>query len=181
MFAIEHYAVTPDIMALAKGIADGFPLSAFIAPEEIADAFQPGEHLTTFGGNPASCAAALANVEVLLDEDLPARAHALGQWTLGRLNEMARRHELIGEVRGVGLMIGVELVLDRKSKEPAPAEAAAVRRICRERGVLIGVGGQDGNVLRVQPPLVIAQEELGRALDVIDEALATVAARVPAP
>ena len=181
MFAIEHYAVTPDIMALAKGIADGFPLSAFIAPEEIADAFQPGEHLTTFGGNPVSCAAALANVEVLLDEDLPGRAHTLGRWTMGRLNEMARRHELIGEVRGVGLMIGVELVLDRTSKEPAPAEAAAVRRICRERGVLIGVGGQEGNVLRVQPPLVITQEELGRALDVIDEALATVAPRVPVP
>jgi 4-aminobutyrate aminotransferase-like enzyme len=181
MFAIEHYAVTPDIMALAKGIADGFPLSAFIAPEEIADAFQPGEHLTTFGGNPVSCAAALANVEVLLDEDLPGRARALGQWTMGRLNEMARRHELIGEVRGVGLMIGVELVLDRESKELAPAQAAAVRRICRERGVLIGVGGQDGNVLRVQPPLVISQEELDCALDVIDEALATVAPRVPVP
>jgi 4-aminobutyrate aminotransferase-like enzyme len=167
-------------MALAKGIADGFRLSAFIAPEEVADAFQPGEHLTTFGGNPVSCAAALAKVEVLLEEDLPGRAHALGQWTMSRLNEMARRHELIGEVRGVGLMIGVELVLDRESKEPAPAEAA-MRRICRERGVLIGVGGQAGNVLRVQPPLVITQQELGRALDVIDEALATVTARVPVP
>ena len=81
----------------------------------------------------------------------------------------------------MGLMIGLELVLDRVSKEPAPAEAAAVRRICRERGVLIGVGGQDGNVLRVQPPLVITQEELGRALDVMDEALATVAPHVPVP
>ena len=81
----------------------------------------------------------------------------------------------------MGLMIGVELVLDCKSKEPAPAEAAAVRRICRERGVLIGVGGQEGNVLRVQPPLVITQDELSRGLDVMDEALATVAARVPVP
>ena len=149
MFAIEHYAVTPDIMALAKGIADGFSLSAFIALEEIADAFQPGEHLTTFGGNPVSCAAALANVAVLLDEDLPGHAHTLGAWAMGRLNEMARRHELISEVRGVGL--------------------------------LIGVGGLDGYVLRVQPPLVITRDELSRGLDVMDEALATVAARVPVP
>ena len=175
MFAIEHYAVEPDIMAMAKGIADGFPLGAFIAPPEIADAFQPGEHLSTFGGNPVSCAAAVANIDVLTEEDLPGRAATLGEWAMERLRGMAQRHELIGEVRGLGLMIGVELVLDRESKKPASAEASAIRRLCRERGVLIGVGGQEGNVLRVQPPLVISQEELSHALDVVEEALATVA------
>src|SRR5262249_34777625 len=158
-----HYGVTPEIMALAKGIADGFPLGAFIAFEEIADSFQPGEHLSTFGGNPVSCAAALANIEVLLEEDLPGRAQALGEWAISRLNALASRQELIGEVRGLGLMIGVELVLNRESKLPATVEAATVRRLCREHGVLIGVGGQEGNVLRIQPPLVIGQDELGRA------------------
>lgn len=178
LFAIEHYGVVPEIMALAKGIADGFPLGAFIAFDEIADSFQPGEHLSTFGGNPVSCAAGLANIDVLLEDDLSGRAHALGQWAMERLTEMAGRHELIGEVRGLGLMIGVELVLNRETKVPATVEAATVRRLCREHGVLIGVGGQDGNVLRIQPPLVIGQDELGRALDVIDEALSTVGAPI---
>ncbi len=175
MFAIEHYSVEPDIMALAKGIADGFPLGAFIAPPEIADAFQPGEHLSTFGGNPVSCAAGVANIAVLLEEDLPGRSATLGAWAMERLHGMADRHELIGEVRGLGLMIGVELVRDRATKEPASVEAAAIRRICRERGVLIGVGGQEGNVLRVQPPLVITRDELSHALDVMEEAIARVA------
>ncbi len=175
MFAIEHYGVEPDIMALAKGIADGFPLGAFIAPPEIADAFQPGEHLSTFGGNPVSCAAGVANIAVLLEEDLLGRSATLGAWAKDRLHGMADRHELIGEVRGLGLMIGVELVRDRATKEPASVEAAAVRRICRERGVLIGVGGQEGNVLRVQPPLVITRDELSHALDVMEETIATVA------
>ncbi len=175
MFASEHFGLEPDIMALAKGIADGFPLGAFIAPPEIADAFQPGEHLSTFGGNPVSCAAGVANIAVLRDENLPERAATLGAWALARLRGLGDRHELIGEVRGLGLMIGVELVRDRVTKEPAAREATAIRRLCRERGVLIGVGGQDGNVLRVQPPLVITRDELSQALDVLEEALAAVA------
>jgi 4-aminobutyrate aminotransferase len=176
MFAIEHHRVEPDIMAMAKGIADGFPLGAFIAPPEIADSFQPGEHLSTFGGNPVSCAAALANVQVLLEEDLARRADELGTWAIRALRDMAERHPLIGDVRGVGLMIGLELVSDRQTKRPAPDAALDVRRICRERGVLVGVGGQFGNVVRVQPPLVITRDELAHGLDALDEALATVGA-----
>jgi len=162
-------------MALAKGIADGFPLGAFIAPPEIADAFQPGEHLSTFGGNPVSCAAGVANIAVLLEEDLPGRCATLGAWAMERVRGLLDRYELIGEVRGLGLMIGVELVRDRVTKAPASLEAATIRRLCRERGVLIGVGGQAGNVLRVQPPLVITRNELSYALDVLEEAIATVA------
>src|SRR5207248_11444203 len=100
MFAIEQYGVEPDIMALAKGIADGFPLGAFIAPPEIADSFRPGEHLSTFGGNPVCCAAGIANVEVLRDEALPERAAKLGPWALERLRDMEERHPVIGDVRG---------------------------------------------------------------------------------
>ena len=127
LFAIEHFGVTPDIMVLAKGIADGFPLSATIARPEIADALRPGEHLSTFGGNPISCAAGLANIDVMLDERLPEEAARKGARTLGQLEALARRHELIGDVRGLGLMLGVELVTDRETKEPAAKEAAAVR------------------------------------------------------
>ncbi len=174
MFAIEHYGVEPDIMAMAKGIANGFPLGAFIAPPEIADSFRPGEHLSTFGGNPVACAASLATIEVLQDDRLVERSAELGAWCKSRLEEMARQHEIIGDVRGVGLMIGIELVLDHATKQPAAVEAATVRRLCREQGVLLGVGGQDGNVVRIQPPLVIERPQLERALEVLDDALRSV-------
>jgi 4-aminobutyrate aminotransferase/(S)-3-amino-2-methylpropionate transaminase len=174
LFAIEHYQVEPDIMVMAKGIADGFPLSAFIAPPAIADAFQPGEHLSTFGGNPVACAAGLANLGVMLRDDLPGRAARLGEIALERLRALQRIQPRIGDVRGVGLMIGVELVSDPVAKTPAAEAAIAVRRLCRERGVLIGVGGLYGNVLRIQPPLVIGADELTHALDVLAEALGNV-------
>ncbi len=174
LFAVEHFGVEPDILVAAKGIADGFPLSATVARPEIADALRPGEHLSTFGGNPVSCAAALANIEVMFDERLPEEATRKGERVMARLRELAEDHALIGEVRGLGLMIGAELVTDRGTKEPAAAQAAQVRRLCREAGILIGVGGPAGNVVRFQPPLTIADEELERALDTLDSALTTV-------
>jgi 4-aminobutyrate aminotransferase / (S)-3-amino-2-methylpropionate transaminase / 5-aminovalerate transaminase len=172
LFGIDHHeGIEPDMIAMAKGIADGFPLGAFIAPEAIADSFLPGEHLSTFGGNPVCCAAALANIAVLQEEGLIEHAAELGNWALGELRALQQQHELIGDVRGQGLMLGVELVRDRASKEPAATEAARVRAICREAGVLIGVGGQFGNVLRLQPPLVITQEQLAHAIRTVSEAL----------
>ena len=176
MFAIEAYGVEPDIMTMAKGIASGFPLGAFIAREDVADAFEPGDHMTTFGGNPVSCAAGVATIDMLVEEHLPERAARLGSMVMSRLEAFADESELIGDVRGTGLMIGVELVRDRATKEPASTEAAAVKRHCRERGVLIGVGGALGNVVRVQPPLVIGEEDLDRALRVIEEAVTSLAA-----
>ncbi len=173
LFGIEHQEgdVEPDILAMAKGIADGFPLGAFIAPQAIADSFQPGEHLSTFGGNPVSCAAAQANIAVLHDEGLIEHAAELGQWALEELRKLQTSHKLIGEVRGQGLMLGIELVKDRATKEPATAEAARARTFCREAGVLIGVGGQFGNVLRLQPPLVITREQLAHAIATLAQAL----------
>lgn len=171
LFAIEHFGIEPDIMVLAKGIADGFPLSATVARPEIADCLRPGEHLSTFGGNPVSCAAAIANIDVMQEEDLPGQALRKGERTLGQLRELQERHSLIGEVRGLGLMIGIELVKDQATKEPAKDEAGAVRRLCREAGVLVGVGGQAGNVVRFQPPLVIDEGDLDRAVEVLDSAL----------
>jgi 4-aminobutyrate aminotransferase / (S)-3-amino-2-methylpropionate transaminase / 5-aminovalerate transaminase len=171
MFGIEHYGVEPDIMTMAKGIASGFPLGGFIARPEIADSFQPGEHLSTFGGNPVACAAAVATLDVIEDEGLCANSARLGDWLLGRLAELAAAHPGIGEVRGKGLMVGVELVESRESMEPAAQRATRVRAACRERGLIIGVGGFFANVLRIQPPLVITEEQLSSAATILDEAL----------
>jgi 4-aminobutyrate aminotransferase len=167
LFAIEHYGVEPDIMCLAKGIANGFPLGAFIARPEIADAFQVGDHLSTFGGNPISCAAALANLDIHLGDDLPGQSARKGEMLMAQLRELAATEELIGDVRGRGLMVGVELVTDREAKTPAAAQAAFVRQYCLEHGVLIGVGGNFGNVLRIQPPLVIGEGQLAQVFETV--------------
>jgi 4-aminobutyrate aminotransferase len=176
MFGIEHYGVEPDIMGLAKGIAAGLPLGAFIAREEIADTFQPGEHFSTFGGNPVSCAAAIANIDVLIEERLADRSRDLGLWLLQSLQPLAERFPAIGDVRGRGLMVGLELVEDRLTKKPAAALATRVRTAARERGVLVGVGGFHGNVVRLQPPLVIDEAQLGLVVEVLDEAFSAATA-----
>ncbi len=174
LFAIEHYGVEPDIMTMAKGIADGFPLGAFIAPPGIGDAFTPGSHLSTFGGNPVSCAAALANIDVIFDEKLPENAAARGKQIMDALKEFQKDCRLIGEVRGKGLMIGIELVKDRK-KTPASAEAKEARRLMREAGILVGLGGTLANVVRVQPPLVLTETDAGRVIDTLKKVLGQVA------
>jgi 4-aminobutyrate aminotransferase len=170
MFAIEHYGVEPDLIVTAKGIADGFPLGAFTTRDEIAASFQPGDHLSTFGGNPVSCAAALANIEFMQREKLPEHALQLGAEVLGGLRALQTRHAMIGEVRGLGLMIGLELVADA-NKTPATAAAERMRSELLKRGVLVGVGGVNGNVVRIQPPLVITQEQLRTVLDHIEAVL----------
>jgi len=164
MFGVEHSDdVTVDIMTMAKGIAAGFPLGAFTARDELAGALKPGDHLSTFGGNPIACAAALANIAVIEEEGLSENARLRGDELLSRCRALQEKHPLIGDVRGRGLMIGLELVRDRKSKEPAPIEAKAIRGKMRERGILVGVGGIFGNVVRLQPPLSITSEECDRA------------------
>lgn len=173
MFAIEYYGVEPDILVSAKGIADGFPLSSFTARPEIAAAYTPGDHLSTFGGNPVSCAAALANIAFMERENLPARALESGNYVMGKLRELQKHNPLIGDVRGAGLMIGVELIKD-SNKTPAPAEAEAIKEACFKRGLIVGVGGVYGSVVRFQPPLVISRQQLDQALGIFSEALAEV-------
>ena len=174
MFAIEHYGIDPDIMCLAKGIADGFPVSAFTTTPEIADAFTPGDHLSTFGGSPISCAAAMANIDVMLDEDLPGKSHERGQYLMDRLGAFAEDCSLVGDVRGKGLMIGIELVKDA-DKVPASDEAKAVRTGCLEKGMLVGVGGALANVVRLQPPLTLSEDEAVRVADTLEDVLTEVA------
>ena len=165
MFAIEHYGVVPDILVTAKGIADGFPLSAFTARPEIAAAFKPGDHLSTFGGNPVCCAAALANIQYMEQENLCSRVAELGAYAISRLSELRSQFPLIGEVRGKGLMIGIELIKDA-TLSPASEEAEAILNACMENGLLVGVGGIEGNVIRFQPPLVISKQQIDTALDI---------------
>lgn len=173
MFGMEHSPdVKPDITAMAKGIASGFPLGAFTAREGITDAMKPGDHLSTFGGNPISCAAALANLAVLKEEKLVENAAQRGEELMARFKLLQEKVPLIGEVRGRGLMIGLELVRDRKTKEPAAAEAKAFRAALRERGLLVGVGGLFANVLRIQPPLSITAAECDRVATTLEEVLA---------
>jgi 4-aminobutyrate aminotransferase-like enzyme len=164
MLAIEHYGVEPDIVAMAKGIANGFPLSAFTTRREIADAFQPGDHLTTFGGNPVSCAASLANIRFMEETNLADQSAKKGARAMEELRTIEPKNATIGEIRGMGLMIGIEIVEDAASKTPAAATAGKIKAAVRERGVLIGLGGVYGNVLRIQPPLTISDAELERVL-----------------
>jgi len=174
MFACEHYGVDPDILVTAKGIADGFPLSAFTTRPEITAAFKPGDHLSTFGGNPISCAAALANIEFMEKENLCARATETGKYAISKLRGLQKQNSIIGEVRGRGLMIGVELVKNEQLT-PATAEAEAIRESLLRRGVLVGVGGVFGNVIRFQPPLIITRPQIDQALNMFAEALQEVA------
>jgi 4-aminobutyrate aminotransferase-like enzyme len=179
MFAIEHYGAEPDILVTAKGIADGFPLAAFTTRDEIATSFKPGDHLSTFGGNPVSCAASLANIEYMQDVGLCDQALEKGAYVMQQLKKLSHGLPLIGEVRGLGLMIGIELVSDER-RTPATAEAEAVRDHCLASGVLVGVGGVYGNVVRVQPPLVITHQQLDRAVDAISHAIQEAQAKLAA-
>jgi 4-aminobutyrate aminotransferase/(S)-3-amino-2-methylpropionate transaminase len=176
MFAIEHFGVVPDILVTAKGIADGFPLSAFTTRPEIAKAFLPGDHLSTFGGNPVSCAAALANIEYMEKENLCSRAAEMGNYVISRLRELQQLHPIIGDVRGLGLMIGVEMV-KKDGISPASEEAEAIRDSCLRKAVLVVLGGIDGNVIRFQPPLVITKQQIDQALAAFAKALQEVPAR----
>jgi len=174
MFAVEHYGVDPDILVTAKGIADGFPLSAFTTRPEIAGAYKPGDHLSTFGGNPVACAASLANIEFMLEENLPAKAKETGEYAMKKLRDLQKQNPIIGEVRGLGLMIGVELVRDEKLT-PANTEAEATRDSLLKQGVLVGVGGVYGSVVRFQPPLIITKQQIDRAVAAFATALTEVA------
>jgi 4-aminobutyrate aminotransferase len=174
-FAAGTFGVRPDVMAMAKALGAGFPLSAIGARENVMAAMGPGDHGSTFGGNPVSCAAALAGIDAMEAEALPEHARLLGVRALARLEALSARHPELS-VRGLGLMIGVE-VLDRERREPRPDLAAAIQRAALDDGVLVIISGPEGNVIRLLPPLVITDSELGHALDVLERsASAAVAA-----
>jgi alanine-glyoxylate transaminase/(R)-3-amino-2-methylpropionate-pyruvate transaminase len=170
-WGFQNYGVTPDIVTMAKGIGNGVPLAAVTTRREIADALTRRIHFNTFGGNPVSMAAGLAVLEVIDEEGLQENARKVGGRFLRGLRRLQERHPLIGDVRGMGLMLGVELVTDRTTHAPATAQTLEVLEAAREMGVLLGKGGLDGNVLRIKPPLCITAEDVDFALDVLDRAL----------
>jgi 4-aminobutyrate aminotransferase len=170
MFACEHFGVEADIVAVAKGIASGMPLGVMCARADVMT-WPPGAHASTFGGNPVSCAAALQTI-ALLREGLIRNAETVGAHMLGRLRELMDKHEIIGDVRGKGLMIGVELVRDRRTKERAVTERNEVVQAMFRRGVLVLGAGR--NAVRFAPPLVLTREQADTIVGVFDQALAEV-------
>ena len=167
MFAIEHWGVEPDIICLAKGIASGMPLGAIIAPADVMD-WERGSHASTFGGNPVSCAAALETI-ALLEEGLMENAARVGAYMIDRLRDMAARHPLIGDVRGLGLMIGVELVRDRATKERAASARNELIQRCFRKGLLMLGCGESS--MRFCPPLILTRDEAAAGLKIFEEAL----------
>jgi len=165
-FAAQTYRVFPDVMTMAKAIGGGFPLSAVGARADVMAKIRAGDHGSTFGGNPVSCAAAIAGIDAMAAEDLPAHARVLGARALERLSETSERHPEL-RVRGLGLMIGIEVV-SAGDASPRPDLAEAIEGRARKEGVLLIRSGPEANVIRVLPPLVITDDELQLALDVLD-------------
>jgi 4-aminobutyrate aminotransferase len=168
-FASDHFGLKPDIITMAKAMASGFPLSAVGSSKEIMSRWAPGAHGTTFGGNPVACAASLATIDKIANDGLLENAEKTGRYAMERLRSMAQRHGSIGDVRGLGLMIGVEFI--KKDGSPDRGYLEKVMNRCRENGLIIIECGADKNIARLMPPLVITQSEMKTALDIFEEAL----------
>ena len=170
-WGFQNWNVVPDFVTMAKGFGNGMPLAAVTTRMEIATSLKQRIHFNTFGANPVAMAAGLAVLDTIDEEGIQQKAKELGARFRTGLDRLAATHQLIGDVRGMGLMLGVELVRDRRTKEPAKQEALAVLEHCREHGVLIGKGGLDGNTLRIKPPMCLTADDVDYALDVLDLAL----------
>ena len=168
-FGIEHWGVEPDIMVMAKAIASGFPVGATIARDEIAAAWK-GKTISTFGGNPVTMTAMDATIEVMQRENVPARSAERGRQLRAGLDKLGREHEWIGDVRGMGMMQALELVVDRKSKTPNPAKAGALLEAAKTEGLLIGSGGLNGHVIRIAPQMLMSAAEVDDGLGRLERA-----------
>lgn len=171
LFALEHSGVVPDLMAIAKSLGGGFPISAVVGRSDVMDAPLPGQLGSTYGGNPVACAAALAVLDVIEREGLLTRAGVLGSILEERMEEWQRRYPLVGDVRVLGAMAGLELVLDRETKEPAAALTQQILDGCRDRGVLLLRAGPGHNVIRTLMPLNIPEKLLLQGLDALEQEL----------
>ncbi|HEY8417871.1 MAG TPA: 4-aminobutyrate--2-oxoglutarate transaminase [Limnochordales bacterium] len=176
MFALEHVGVEPDLMTVGKSLGGGLPLSAVIGKASLMDEPVPGGLGGTFPGNPVACAAALAVLDIIEEENLLARAEAIGRTMLERMGRWVERFPFVGEARGRGAMVGLELVQDKETKRPAPELTKRVVRKAWERGVIVLSAGLEGNVLRFPMPLVITDEQLSQGLDILEESLQAAAA-----
>lgn len=174
-FAIEHWGVTPDIVTLSKSLASGLPIGATISRSEIMD-WEAGSHANTLGGNPVACMAGLAVIDIVKDEKLLENATRQGAYLLRRLKELQQKYQIIGDVRGKGLMIGVELVKDRETKEPAMDETLEIVNKCFKRGLAIITAGK--STIRIAPPLIVTKDLIEAGLDVFEGAVKEVSSQV---
>jgi 4-aminobutyrate aminotransferase len=175
MFSFQHFDVTPDVVVLGKSLGGGLPLSAVVARQEILDV-GPALALFTTTGNGLSCAAGLATIEAIEQDGLVENARVVGNYLNDRLRDLMDKHPLVGDVRGLGMIQGVELVRDRETKEPAPSEAAKVVYRAFELGLLVFYVGMFSNVLEITPPLILTQAEADEGVAILDQALSDVEA-----
>ncbi|MDQ6595983.1 aspartate aminotransferase family protein [Bacillus salipaludis] len=169
-FAANRFGVIPDIMAIAKGIASGLPLSATVASKELMEQWSIGSHSTTFGGNPVACAAGCATIDVIKDEKLVENARVLGEYALKRLIELKERHSVVGSVRGIGLMLGIEII-DPATGNPNGEGLMKVLKKSLDKGVIFYLSGNKGEVIRMMPPLTVDREHLDYGINLLDEAI----------
>nr|WP_100401992.1 4-aminobutyrate--2-oxoglutarate transaminase [Bacillus sp. FJAT-42315] len=169
-FAIEHFGIVPDLMTVSKSMAAGVPISGLIGRKEVMEAAAPGELGGTYSGSPLGCAAALAVIDIMEEEKINERGAVLGQLVMDRLSQLAEKYEAIGEIRGLGSMVAVELVKDRTTKEPNKELTNAIIAEANNRGLLIISAGAYGNVLRFLMPLVITDEQVAEGLEILEEA-----------
>jgi alanine-glyoxylate transaminase / (R)-3-amino-2-methylpropionate-pyruvate transaminase len=172
-WGFETQGVIPDIVTMAKGIGNGCPLAAVVTTPQIANVLSRRIHFNTFGGNPVVCAQGKAVLEVIEKENLQANSLRLGNYITAGLERLQQKHNIIGDVRGKGLMLGIELIKDRATKEPAKSECAQVLETCKDLGLVVGKGGLSGNVIRIAPPMCLHQADADFMLEVFDAAFST--------
>lgn len=174
LFAMEHFEVAPDIITMSKSLAAGMPLSAVTGRAEVMDAPSEGQIGGTLGGNPLSCVASLAVLDIIEEENLVSRAQELGEFFLNRLKALQEKYEVIGEVRGLGYMFALELVQDRQTKEPARELTGELIKYCWQNGLIILSAGVYSNVLRFLPPVIIETEQLEKGITILEKAFEAV-------
>jgi alanine-glyoxylate transaminase / (R)-3-amino-2-methylpropionate-pyruvate transaminase len=175
-WGFQNFGVTPDIVTMAKGIGNGFPLGATTTRPDIAAALKNKNHFNTFAGNPLAMTQGLATLETIDEDHLQQNAQLVGTYLKEKLLDLQQKHVPIGEVRGLGLMLGVELVTDRQTKEPSTRQAARLLELARQRRLLLGKGGLHGNVVRIKPPLCITKDDADFLIAVLDECLSLLVA-----
>src|SRR5690606_3211974 len=169
-WAFEMQDVVPDIVTMGKPIGNGHPMSALVTTKEVAESFNNGmEYFNTFGGNPVSCAAGLAVLNIIERDQLRENSLSVGNYLIAGFKEMQKRFDIIGDVRGQGLFLGIELVTERKAKTPATALAKAINDGARERGILMGTEGPFDNVLKLRPPMIFSKANADHLLDVLND------------
>jgi 4-aminobutyrate aminotransferase-like enzyme len=174
-WGFERQGVVPDIVVMGKPMGNGHPIGAVVTTPEIAKSFANGmEYFSTFGGNPVSMAVALAVLDVLEQEELQENARSVGSYLLGALRELAIRHAIIGDVRGSGLFLGVELVRDHATLEPATSETSCLVEALKDRGILTGTEGPHHNVIKIRPPMCVTMADAERMVEILDAILTEV-------